>query len=200
MVVYRCAASAVSWILIRRKICGPDELYELGKIPLLSVDEGRALVLLLLLGGFMEGSANIPLDESAFLILATREGGRCIFPSRILFCWTSKSRTLINKFYEVFGLDAPCVGLASNTAYASKLNLEIFDSLFGARKAIEAGMSFVKLEKKAGNLDDLRGKSSSTSPSSSAIFITHPTAVNFSSEVFELISSSSSLGDHPTSQ
>lgn len=28
----------------------------------------------------------------------------------------------------------PCVGLASSTAYASKLNLDIFDSLFGARK------------------------------------------------------------------
>ena len=100
MVVYRCAASAVSWILIRRKICGPDELYELGKIALLSVDEGKALVLLLL-GGFMEDGASVPLDESAFLILATREGLRCIFPSRILFCCTGKNRTIINNFYKV---------------------------------------------------------------------------------------------------
>ena len=100
-----------------------------------------------------------------------------------------------------FGLDdGPCVVLASSTAYASKLNLEIFDSLFGARR----GYIICQAEKKkVGNLDDdddLRGKSSSTSPSSSAIFITHPTAVNFSSEVFELISSSSNLGDHPASQ
>ena len=94
MVVYRCAASAVSWILIRRKICGPDELYELGKIPLLIIDEGRVIVLLVV-GGFMEGGANVPLDESAFLILETREGGRCIFPSRIVFCCTSKSITII---------------------------------------------------------------------------------------------------------
>jgi hypothetical protein len=92
MVVYRCAASAVSWILIRRKICGPDELYELGKTALLNVDEARALELLLLFVGceFTEGSANRPLVESAFLILATRDGLRCIFPSRILFCCTSK--------------------------------------------------------------------------------------------------------------
>ena len=92
MVVYRCAASAVSWILIRRKICGPDELYELGKIALLSVDEARALVPLLLFGAFTEGGANVPFDESAFLVLATRDGLRCIFPSRILFCCTSKSK------------------------------------------------------------------------------------------------------------
>ena len=98
MVVYRCAASAVSWILIRRKICGPDELYELGKNALLSVDEGRALVLLLFGGFTEEGASDPPLDESAFLVLATREGLRCIFPSRILFCCTDKkSRTIINK-------------------------------------------------------------------------------------------------------
>lgn len=91
MVVYRCAASAVSWILIRRKICGPDELNELGKTALLSVEAGRALVmLLLLLGAFTEGTASVPLDESAFLVLATREGLRCIFCSKILFCCTSK--------------------------------------------------------------------------------------------------------------
>jgi hypothetical protein len=89
MVVYRCAASAVSWILIRRKICGPDELYELGKTALLSAEGGRVLVLLLF-GVFTEGGASVPLDESAFLVLATREGLRCIFPSRILFCCTSK--------------------------------------------------------------------------------------------------------------
>jgi hypothetical protein len=76
MVVYRCAASAVSWILIRRKIWGPDELYELGKTALLSVEGGRALVLLLLLGAVTEGGASVPLDESAFLVLATREGLR----------------------------------------------------------------------------------------------------------------------------
>lgn len=87
MVVYRCAASAVSWILIRRKICGPDELNELGKTALLSVEAGRALALLLL-GAFTEGTTSVPLDESAFLVLATREGLRCIFCSRILFCCT----------------------------------------------------------------------------------------------------------------
>jgi hypothetical protein len=31
-------------------------------------------------------------------------------------------------------MNEPCVGLASSTAYASKLNLDILDSLFGARK------------------------------------------------------------------
>ena len=87
MVVYRCAASAVSWILIRRKICGPDELYELGKTVVISVEGSRALVLLL--GGFTEGGASVPLDVSAFLVLATCEGPRCIFCSRILFCCTS---------------------------------------------------------------------------------------------------------------
>jgi hypothetical protein len=90
MVVYRCAASAVSWILIRRKICGPDELYEPGKTALLSVEGGKALVLLLLPGAFTERGASVPLDESAFLVLATREGLRCIFASRLLFCCTSK--------------------------------------------------------------------------------------------------------------
>jgi hypothetical protein len=88
MVVYRCAASAVSWILIRKKIWGPDELYDPGKIELLSVEGGRALVPLL--GATTEGGASVPLDESAFLVLATREGLRCIFPSRILFCCTSR--------------------------------------------------------------------------------------------------------------
>jgi hypothetical protein len=92
-VVYRCVASAVSWILIRRKICGPDELYELGKTELLSVEGSRALVAaMLLLGAFADGSASVPLDESGFLILATREGLRCIFPSRILFCCTSEKK------------------------------------------------------------------------------------------------------------
>jgi hypothetical protein len=95
-VVYRCAASAVSWILIRRNICGPDELYELGKTALLSAEGARALVLLLLFGAFMEGGASVPFDESAFLVLATREGLRCIFPSRILFCCTNKNRIIIN--------------------------------------------------------------------------------------------------------
>ena len=96
MVVYRCAASAVSWILIRKNICGPDELYDPGKIELLSVEVGRALVLLLL-GATTVGGANVPFDESAFLVLATREGLRCIFPSRILFCCTSRGRTIINQ-------------------------------------------------------------------------------------------------------
>jgi len=79
----------VSWILIRRKICGPDELYELGKIELLSVEGGSALELLLL-GAVMEGGASVTLDESTFLILATRDGLRCIFPSSILFCCTGR--------------------------------------------------------------------------------------------------------------
>jgi hypothetical protein len=36
----------------------------------------------LLLGGITEeGGASVPLDESAFLTLATRDGLRCIFPS-----------------------------------------------------------------------------------------------------------------------
>jgi hypothetical protein len=100
MVVYKCAASAVSWILIRKKICGPDELYELGKTALLSVEGGRALELLLL-GGFMEEGANVPLDESTFLVLATREGLRCIFPSRILFCCTSGGRPIIINCHRV---------------------------------------------------------------------------------------------------
>lgn len=90
MVVYRCAASAVSWILIRRKICGPDELCNPEKTELLSVEGSRALVPLL--GGITGGGASDPLDESAFLVLATREGLRCIFPSRILFCCTSRRR------------------------------------------------------------------------------------------------------------
>jgi len=98
MVVYRCVASAVSWILIRRKICGPDELYELGKTALLSTEGGRVLLLLLLLfDAFTEGGASVPLDESAFLVLATREGLRCIFPSRVLFYCTSRNRTIINE-------------------------------------------------------------------------------------------------------
>jgi hypothetical protein len=33
-------------------------------------------VLLLLLGAVTEGGASVPLDESAFLVLATREGLR----------------------------------------------------------------------------------------------------------------------------
>jgi hypothetical protein len=136
MVVYRCAASAVSWILIRKNICGPDELYDPGKIELLNAEVGRALVLLL--GATTVGGANVPFDESAFLVLATREGLRCIFPSRILFCCTGRGRTIINQNEknrnEVLCEHEPCVGLASNTAYASKLNLDIFDSLFGARK------------------------------------------------------------------
>jgi hypothetical protein len=39
-----------------------------------------------------------------------------------------------------FQLNKPCVGLASSTAYASKKNLDILVSLFGARKQeIEGG-------------------------------------------------------------
>lgn len=97
MVVYRCAASAVSCILIRKKICGPDELYDPGKMELLSSVEG-GIALELLLGGITEeGGASVPLDESAFLTLATRDGLRCIFPSNILFCCTSRGRTIINQ-------------------------------------------------------------------------------------------------------
>lgn len=88
MVVYKCAASTVSWIRIRRKICGPDELYDPGKIALLSVEGGRALVLAL--GAVEEEGASEELDASGFLVLATRDGLRCIFPSRILFCCTTK--------------------------------------------------------------------------------------------------------------
>jgi hypothetical protein len=92
MVVYRCAASAVSWILIRKKICGPDELYDPGRIELLSIEAGRAFVLLL--GATTVGGASVPLDESTFLPLGAR-GLRCIFPSRILFCCTGRGRTIV---------------------------------------------------------------------------------------------------------
>jgi hypothetical protein len=96
MVVYRCAASAVSWILIRKKICGPDELYDPGKMELLSV-EGGITLMLLLAGITEEGGASVPLDESTFLTLAAREGLRCIFPSKILFCCTSRGSIIINE-------------------------------------------------------------------------------------------------------
>ena len=47
------------------------------------------------------------------------------------------------------------------------------------------------------SMQNSRGKSSSTSPSSSAILSTHPTALSFSSDTF---GSSSSLGSQPSSQ
>ena len=67
---------------------------------LISVEGSRALVLLL--GGFTEGGASVPLVVSAFLKLATCEGPRCIFCSRILFCCTSKSRTIINQKKNIY--------------------------------------------------------------------------------------------------
>jgi hypothetical protein len=88
MVVYRCAAaSAVSWMRMRRNICGPDGLYDPGKIELLSVDESSAPALVL--GAIAAGGTSVELPESGFLVLAaTRDGLRWMLLSRILFCFT----------------------------------------------------------------------------------------------------------------
>lgn len=88
IVVYKCAASTVSWIRIRRNICGPDELYDAGKAALISVEGVRALVLVL--GATVEEDASDELDASVFLVLATRDGLRCILLSITLFCCTGK--------------------------------------------------------------------------------------------------------------
>jgi len=42
------------------------------------------------LGAAVEDGASDELDASGLLVLATRDGLRCIFPSRILFCCTRK--------------------------------------------------------------------------------------------------------------
>ncbi len=88
--MYRCAASAVSWIRMRRKIWGPAGLYDPGKIELLSVDGSSPLTLVL--GAIAAtGTARAELDKSAFLVLATRDGLRWILLSRILFCCTKSA-------------------------------------------------------------------------------------------------------------
>jgi hypothetical protein len=69
-------------------------VYDPGKIELLSVEGGAALELVL--GATTEGGASIELEVSAFFILATRDGLRCIFPSRILFCSTSENEIVIH--------------------------------------------------------------------------------------------------------
>ena len=80
---------------MRRKICGPDGLYDPGKIELLSVDESSAPALVL--GAIEVGGTSVELLESGFLVLAaTREGLRWILLSRILFCCTSRGRVVIN--------------------------------------------------------------------------------------------------------
>jgi hypothetical protein len=66
-------------------------LYDPGKIALLSVEGSRALVPVLDTAVVVVVvSANDELDPSGFLVLPTRDGLRCIFPSRILFCSTRK--------------------------------------------------------------------------------------------------------------
>lgn len=44
---------------------------------------------MLVLDTAVEGTSD-ELEVSGFLVLATRDGLRCIFPSRILFCCTRK--------------------------------------------------------------------------------------------------------------
>lgn len=73
---------------MRRKICGPAELYELGKTELLSV-EGSS-VLGLMLGAIEAVGASVELAVSALFVLATRDGLRCILLSSNLFCCTSR--------------------------------------------------------------------------------------------------------------
>ena len=118
-------------------------MYDPGRIELFSVEGDSALVLAL--SATDEGGTSEGLDTSTFLVLATRDGLRCIFLSRIWFCCTSrrqKTSSAENRTSRLNrGLDKLCAGLASSTAYASKLNLEIFDSLFGARKG--GGQSWV---------------------------------------------------------
>ena len=104
IVVYRCAASTVSWIRIRRNICGPDELYDPGKTALISVEGVRALVLAL--GAIVEEGASDELDVSTFLVLATRDGLRCILFSKILFCCTRRGiskKKIQNRFMRLLG-------------------------------------------------------------------------------------------------
>ena len=94
--MYRCAASAVSWIRMRRKICGPDGLYDPGKIELLSVDGSSALALVLgAIAAAVATRVELLAAGSAFLVLATRDGFRWILLSRILFCCT-KERAPVN--------------------------------------------------------------------------------------------------------
>lgn len=74
---------------MRRNICGPDGLYDPGKIELLSVDGSSALALVLGASVAAVG-ASVGLAESGFLVLAaaTRDGLRWILLSRSLFCCT----------------------------------------------------------------------------------------------------------------
>ena len=61
---------------VRRNICGPEGLYDPGKIELLSVDGSSALALVLGAIGAV-GAASVELPESGFLVLAaTRDGLR----------------------------------------------------------------------------------------------------------------------------
>jgi hypothetical protein len=53
--------------------------------------EGRS-ALELVLGAIEEGGAKVEVDVSAFFVLATRDGLRCILLSRILFCCTGKGQ------------------------------------------------------------------------------------------------------------
>jgi hypothetical protein len=65
---------------------GPEGLIELGKAELISA-EGTS-VLPLIIGALEVAGADVELDVSAFFVLATRDGLRCILLSRILFCCT----------------------------------------------------------------------------------------------------------------
>jgi hypothetical protein len=77
---------------MRRNICGPEGLYDPGKIELLNVD-GSSAGPALVLGAMAAVGANVALLESGFLVLAaTRDGLRWILLSRILFCCTTVTR------------------------------------------------------------------------------------------------------------
>jgi hypothetical protein len=61
-------------------------------------------VLVLVLGAIEVGGAKAELDVSAFFVLATRDGLRCILLSRILFCCTGMGASAIESKYGRRGI------------------------------------------------------------------------------------------------
>ena len=130
MVVDIWTVSVVSATRILRKIWGPwleegpREEDNIGVVPNIA----------LVLGPETEGGRRPPPTVSAscfFRDLVVRDGRRWILLSSCWF-WCTVGRVNSLSLEQIW-TNEPCVGVASKTAYASKLNFEIFPVRSGAR-------------------------------------------------------------------